>query len=203
MLAAVSKIENSVRGEDRVFVRQDDDRLLIALADGAGGTGAGACAAQAVCDAILAVRRRDQSWETSLCEVDQILLRSNRGGLSTGVVVEVTPHALLGASVGDSCAWLIDGSRLIDLTENQQRKPLLGSGRAHPTAFGPTPLHGRLLVASDGLIKYARRAEILRRATLGPLEEGAMALLDAVRLGSGAFHDDVALVLAEDVDRTQ
>jgi hypothetical protein len=156
-----------------------------------------------VCAAILAAHPHDQPWETSLCEVDQILLRSNRGGLSTGVIVEVTRHTLRGESVGDSCAWLIDGSELIDLTEHQQRKPLLGSGRAQPTAFGPTPLHGRLLVASDGLMKYARRAEILRRAILGTLEESATALLDVVRLDSGAFPDDVALVLAEDVDRTQ
>jgi serine/threonine protein phosphatase PrpC len=188
-----------VRGEDRVIVRQDGDRLLIAVADGAGGTGSGAIAAQAVCDAILAARPDGTPWDTLLREVDQMVLRSNGGGLSTGVVVEVVGPILHGASIGDSGAWLIDGSQIVDLTENQQRKPLLGSGNAQPMSFGPTPLHGRLLVASDGLLKYVRRAEIIRRATLVHLENSALALLDAVRLRSGAFHDDVALVLAENV----
>ena len=49
-----------------------------------------------------------------------------------GVVVEVVGSILLGASIGDSGAWLIDGSRIVDLTANQRRKPLLGSGYAHP-----------------------------------------------------------------------
>ena len=196
MLATVVKIENSVRGEDRVLVRDDGDRTLIIVADGAGGTGAGALAAQAVCDTFLPGSRGDEPWEVRLRHVDQILWRSNRGGLSTGVVIEVTGRTIRGASVGDSCAWLIDGSQAIDLTEKQQRKPLLGSGRAQPTPFGPTPFHGRLLVASDGLMKYARRTEILRRATRGALEASALALLDAVRLPSGAFQDDVTVVLA-------
>lgn len=199
MLATVVKIENSALGEDRALVLGDDARTLIVVADGAGGTGAGALAAQAVCDAFLAAPRWAAPWEKRLCDVDQMLWRSNLGGLSTGVVIEVTRRAIHGASVGDSCAWLIDGARAIDLTQRQRRKPLLGSGRAQPTPFGPIPFRGRLLVATDGLMNYARRPEILRRATLGALEASALALLDAVRLPRGVFQDDVTVVLAANV----
>jgi hypothetical protein len=199
MLATALKIQNSVCGEDRAVVRHDGDRLVVVVADGAGGTRSGAAAAQAVCDAVLAAPSDGTPWDVALREVDQMLVRSNGGGLSTGVVVEVVGLILRGASVGDSGAWLIDSSQIVDLTADQQRKPLLGSGNAQPTSFGPAPFRGRLLVTSDGLLKYARYSEILRCARLGPLEDSARALLDAVRLRSGTFQDDVAIVLAEDV----
>jgi len=198
MLVTASRIENAVRGEDRAVVRHDGDRLLIVVADGAGGTSSGGIAAQAVSDAIQGAPRDGTRWDATLPEVDQLLVRSNRGGLSTGVVVEVAGPVLRGASVGDSGAWLIARDQLVDLTWNQPRKPLLGSGIARPMSFGPTPFQGRLLVASDGLFKYLRRSEIVRRATLGPLDHSVSLLVDAVRLRSGAFQNDVAIVLAED-----
>jgi stage II sporulation SpoE-like protein len=198
MLVTASRIENGVSGEDRAVVRRDGDRLLIVVADGAGGTSSGGTAAQAVCDAILGAPRTGSPWDATLRDVDQLLVRSNRGGQSTGVVVEVVGHVLRGASVGDSGAWLIASDQTVDLTANQPRKPLLGSGNAQPTSFGPTTFQGRLLVASDGLLKYLRRFEIVRRATLGSLDHGVRLLVEAVRLRSGAFQDDVAVVLAED-----
>jgi hypothetical protein len=48
-----------------------------------------------------------------------------------------------------------------------------------------------------GLFKYARRSEIQRRAITGALEDSTLALVEAVRLRSGLFQDDVAIVLAE------
>ena len=199
MLATTSRLENSVRGEDRLALRVDDDRLIVVVADGAGGTGAGAAAAQTVCDAVLALPPGQESWENVFFAVDRLLLRSTAGGLAAAVVVEIIDGVIRGASVGDSCAWLVESFQITDLTVNQRRKPLLGSGDADPIAFGPMPFRGRLLVASDGLVTYARRFELQCRAVVGSLEQSAAALLEAARLVTGRFQDDVALVLAEDV----
>jgi hypothetical protein len=54
-----------------------------------------------------------------------------------------------------------------------------------------------LLVASDGLLKYAPQAELAKRALDGRVEDAVAALVDAVRLRTGALHDDVAVVLCD------
>jgi hypothetical protein len=199
MLGTASRLENTARGKDRLALRADDDRLVVVVADGGGGTGSGAAAAQTVCDAVVALPPGQDSWESVFFAVDRLIMRSNTGSLVGAVVVEIVGGVIRGASVGDSCAWLIEPFQVTDLTVNQRRKPLLGSGDADPIAFGPMPFRGRLLVASDGLVSYTRRVEVQCRAVLGSLEQSAAALLEAVRLGSGRFQDDVALVLAEDV----
>jgi hypothetical protein len=83
------------------------------------------------------------------------------------------------------------------LTQHQFRKPLVGNGEAYPVPFGPVAVEGRLLVASDGLFKFAPRAELARRALEGPLEEAVHGLIDSVRLRSGGLQDDVAVALVE------
>jgi hypothetical protein len=77
-----------------------------------------------------------EDWARCLYEADQALVRS--GGQCTAVVVEISEGRLVGASVGDSGAWLLTGKAIIDLTENQHRKPLLGSDEAMPC---PGSLH--------------------------------------------------------------
>jgi PPM family protein phosphatase len=111
--------------------------------------------------------------------------------------VEIHGRSVRGASVGDSGAWLVGPPGLADLTDSQRSKPLLGSGTCRPTAFGPVDLDRRLIVASDGLFKYAPRERIRQSALAGPVELAVQALLDAVRLPRGGFQDDVAVVLAE------
>jgi hypothetical protein len=192
------RIENTVRGEDRMVVRQDDDHLLVVIADGTGGVGGSAAAAQAVCALVLAEPPGQRGWVDVLREVDSVLMHSGTGGLSTGVVVEVRGGSVSGASVGDSAAWLVRDAGIEDLTERQQRKPLLGTGKASPIPFGPMPFKGRLLVASDGLVKYARRPVIQERGSLRSIDASVAALVDSVRLRSGRLQDDVAIVLAEE-----
>ena len=86
-----------------------------------------------------------------------------------------------GASVGDSGAWLVNpaSGRFVDLTANQHRKPLLGSGRARITPF----FHSKkatsrdvLLVASDGLFATCTPAAIV--AALGGIIWGSMLGVD-------------------------
>ena len=169
------------------------ERIVIALADGAGGTAGGERAAAAVVDAVAAAAQVDD-WAAVLTELE---LDPDRlgPGQTTAVVVTVTREGLRGASAGDSGAWVIRGDRIEDLTQGQHRKPLIGD---HSIAI---PFHGgplgdaTLLVASDGLFRFAS-AEAIARVARGPdLAAAARELVRLVRLPSGEVPDDVAVVL--------
>ncbi|MBI4032179.1 SpoIIE family protein phosphatase [Candidatus Berkelbacteria bacterium] len=177
--------------------------MVIVVADGAGGVGGGAQTAQAVCDLVVTHVRRPNSagqrWTDQLREIDLAIAASRAGGLSTAVVLEIREGTVTGASVGDSGAWIVSAAEVVDLTKDQVRKPLLGSGAAIPVSFGPVHLNGRLLVGTDGLFKYAARSDIVANAMEGTLEGAASALIDGVRLRNGSLQDDVAVVLCEEV----
>jgi PPM family protein phosphatase len=200
MLRVAHRVENGGKGEDRLLVEHYGARTLAIVADGAGGMGGGAAAAAMACS-IAAQRLRAgtagtaEDWARCLYETDQAVLRT--GGQCTAVVVEISEGRAVGASVGDSGAWLVTGKATIDLTENQHRKPLLGSDEALPMGFGPIELSGRLLIATDGLFKYATESDIAQRATALSVNDAVDKLIAGVRLISGALPDDVAIILIE------
>jgi len=99
-----------------------------------------------------------EQWEAKLREIDCRI----GVGQSTAVVVDLRADAISGASVGDSRAWIIHDCELIDLTTNQIRKPLLGSGEAQPVSFSFGPLIGTLIVATDGFCNYVKRDQLTR-----------------------------------------
>ena len=173
------------------------DRVVIAVADGAGGTAGGERAAAAVIAAVAAAPTDD--WTAVLTELE---LDPDRlgPGLTTAVVVSVTRDGLHGASAGDSGAWVIRDGRIIeDLTRDQQRKPLIGD---HSVArpFRGAPLAGAtLLVASDGLFGYAKPDAIARAADGPDLAAAARELVELVRLPSGELPDDIAIVLCREL----
>jgi len=193
--------ESGGRDEDRIALRETPNGIVVIAADGAGGVGGGAAAAQTVCDMLAAVslhaRRSPLDWVASLQKADRAMMTSPEGGLTTAVALETSGTTVFGASVGDSGAWMIDDKGIVDLTRHQFRKPLLGDGETYPVPFGPIAVHGRLLVATDGLLKYAPRAELARRALEGPVEEAVQRLIDSVRLRSGSLQDDVAVAVIE------
>jgi serine/threonine protein phosphatase PrpC len=183
-------------GQDRISVSQARDRVVIALADGAGGAAGGERAARAVIDAVAAAQTDD--WVAVLTELE---LDPDRlgPGQTTAVVVTATRDGLRGASVGDSGAWVIRDGRIEDLTQAQHRKPLLGD---HSVAipFRGGPLAGAtLLVASDGLLRHAPPEEIVRVASGPDLAAAARQLVALVRLPSGEVPDDIAIVLCREV----
>jgi serine/threonine protein phosphatase PrpC len=96
--------------------------------------------------------------------------------------------------VGDSAAWVVGGAGIDDLTLGQ-RKARLGSGRAAPVSFRRDGLDGVLVVGTDGLFKYATPSRIRDAVRDRPPEEAAARLVELVRLPSGAFQDDVAVVV--------
>jgi serine/threonine protein phosphatase PrpC len=168
----------------------------LAIADGAGGTGNGADAAERLIAALtkLAGYAASTDWFDTLCALDDEVSAS--GGQTTGVVAFTDGNRITGASVGDSAAWIISPTgKMTDLTARQRRRPLLGSGEALPVQFEADSGGGRLVLASDGLVKYATAEQICVLATHGSAEQAARALANCVRLPSGGLQDDVAVVI--------
>ena len=182
------------RCEDRVAVIQADQRTVIVVADGAGGTGAGDLAAESVIGEIesnYATIHSANDWADLLRQTDmQISV-----GESTVVVVDVRPYGIAGASVGDSQAWIIRDGEIADLTKNQIRKPLVGSGMCQPVAFKHQPLAGLLIVATDGLFDYAKRDQIIRLVGQSEFYEIPRKFIELVQLPSGEMWDDVGIVI--------
>jgi hypothetical protein len=100
--------------------------------------------------------------------------------------------ANVGAQVSVIRGWMLPADGAVrDLTAHQDRARL-GSGHAHPVRF-KAQLMGRLVLATDGLFKYIRAADIRTCAA-----RGVDALIDSVRLKSGAaLQDDVAVILLQ------
>ena len=189
------------RGEDRASFFPTKNGFVAVVADGAGGTGNGGIAATYLCELTQQAAAAEQhSWATFLAEADLALMRDCAGGLTTAVIVEAANGYLSGASVGDSGAILLSRGETTDLTAAQNPKPLIGSGRAMPVSFGSVHFDGRLLIASDGILKYAPFSKIAQIVFEKTLQSAAVDLIDAARLPSGVFHDDVAVLLSEAAD---
>lgn len=204
MEAAIKVLAASGSGQDRAFAVPIRGGYLVAVADGAGGTGSGAAAADSLIAFIskLAERAVSTDWFAALCKFDDQLSARLSAGQTTGVVAFVTSDRVAGASVGDSSAWLISPTgKMTDLTANQRRRPLLGTGEALPVQFEAELRGGRLLLASDGLVNYAIAERICVVAMQGSTTKAADTLASCVRLPSGALQDDVAVVLVGLLDR--
>jgi len=183
-------------GQDRVAILEHEGGVAIVLADGAGGTGDGAAAAERVlaCAAEGLAARRDPVEILAACDR---ALAADGVGLSTAVLALVDGGRVRGASVGDSAAWLVgpDASP-VELTAHQARRPLLGDGAAIPIAFDAPLGAATLLVATDGLFTYAPRAAIVAAVARAPtLAAASSALVASARLPSGGLQDDLALAL--------
>ena len=182
--------------QDRLGVFPLPSGATLVVADGAGGSGGGAAAAEAVVAGVAAALATPDasSWAALLSRVDQEL----PSGETTAVVLRVDGDRIFGASVGDSGAWLIDGAagRCTDLTAAQERKPLIGSRCASPATFAGPLGASTLLMASDGLLKYARLEAIMEVVAGAEFAAIPRRLIDLVRLRSGALPDDVAVIVA-------
>jgi len=190
-------------GQDRLAVERFDDRIVLVVADGAGGMRGGAEAAQFVCARAMHLARASPGdariWADRLQGIDQELSISDHGGQTTLVVVELCNGQVAGASVGDSEAWFVGHDEPLELTERQQRKPLLGSSSARTCAFGPVELKGRrLLIATDGLFRFAAPDKIVQQVRSTALPRLPSLLSDLARLPNGELQDDVAIVVCEE-----
>lgn len=181
--------EASTTSQDRVALELESDALVLALADGAGGSAGGTRAAERAVELLSRASAEDpgaaiQRLDAELAQV---------GGECTAVLARLVEDRMTGASVGDSQLHVRRGGAWEEVTEGQGRKPLVGTGRAQPRSFRTNDVE-RVLCASDGLTSYARWERVCalleRDAPSLPWE-----LLDAARLPSGALQDDVCIVL--------
>lgn len=193
MISATHRVESGGSDEDRVLLDQDGKRTLAIVCDGAGNGGKGGLAADlAIAELRRVWREGFVDWVRALRVVDQLIKTQAQGGETTCVAVQISEDGeFRGASVGDSGAWMLRTSGLQQDLTAQQDRARLGSGRADPQPFNGQ-LMGRLLLASDGLFKYTRTADLRRYAS-----RGVDALVDSVRLKNGALPDDVAVILIE------
>src|SRR2546423_1781823 len=87
--------------QDRVDIIDDDNRTIIVVADGAGGRGDGALAAETVIREIRSnypsITSAEQ-WNYELMRIDHRV----EAGESTAVVIDLQLDGICGASVGDS-----------------------------------------------------------------------------------------------------
>jgi PPM family protein phosphatase len=161
-----------------------------------GGAEAAEFVIQRVHAASTGIARKSEALSLLLSAIDQEMAGIGTYGETTCVLVAVSAGSIVGASVGDSGAWIISESGVDNITAHQWRKPFVGSGRANPVGFQRDSLKGTLLVASDGLLKYASE-ERIAKAVLGPdLNQALRELVGLVRYPSGALPDDLSILLA-------
>jgi len=179
--------------EDRAATFEYEEGLVAVVADGAGGMGGGARAAQAVVDAV-----QRAGWASDARAWVDLLRRLDLEvgpGQTTAVVVAMGRERMVGASVGDSGAWWFDTTGEHELTRGQRRKPLLGSEEATPVEFVlESGRAGTLVLASDGLWKYVPWDRLPGALQTTPTE-AASRLVEMVRYPSGVLPDDVAVVV--------
>ncbi|RKZ49450.1 MAG: hypothetical protein DRR16_06000 [Candidatus Parabeggiatoa sp. nov. 3] len=179
--------------------------IVLIIVDGAGGMSGGREAAEFVIQSIknqLVSKEAFSNpliWYNILCQIDHQLYVHPLAGETTAVVVAINEEFVCGASVGDSSAFLLQDNNDIELTAQQWHKPLLGSGIAVPTAYGPSPLSGILLLATDGLTKYAPPASIREIVLNNDVEQVANQLIESVRYPSGNLPDDVTVIVCQKV----
>jgi len=180
--------------QDRVRVLDFDDGVVIVVADGAGGSGGGDQAAETVLREVTASASLDND-ATAWCDILRQTDQRIGVGESTCVVVARSARGIVGASVGDSRAWLIESDDLADLTKSQVRKPLLGSGDARPVGFQHPASQGLLLVSTDGFCNYVKRETLLKEILWIDFSVLARKLVEMVRLPSGELWDDIGIVV--------
>jgi len=187
--------------QDDVLVAHRDGVDVVAVADGAGNSTQSLRAARLVLDAIVALSiealtNADESFLVRLLSTADREISDAQCGETTAVVCILRRDEIIGASVGDSGAWIITDADKVDLTAHQRRKPLLGSGAAIVIPFRQSWNAGHLLVASDGLLKYAQPQAICEVVRADGFEALGDRLLRLVQLRSGGYQDDVAIAVA-------
>jgi serine/threonine protein phosphatase PrpC len=186
--------------EDRAEVFVSGEDLVIAIADGAGGTPGGGSASDALVAAVSdEIQRAGDSfdsrrWAKVFCETDA-KLAGRLSGETTGVLVVLGPRGLVGVSAGDTEAWVVGPTSIDDLTVHQQRARV-GSGRIAAIPFHRPILDGILVVGTDGLFKYAVPEKVAAIVRVNFPADAARRLSEVVRLSSGRLQDDFAVVVA-------
>lgn len=187
--------------QDRGLIISAGIRVVLCIADGAGGRNGGTEAAVMATDFVR--QHAARAINAGACvellrQMDGAIARDNHAGETTCVLAVVTPTEVFGASVGDSGAWLIPATGdWINLTQAQQRKPFIGAGGVQPIPFWHLATNGSLLMATDGLFKYTSPKQVVTACREHPTDVAARKLIQLVRYPSGALPDDVTIILGD------
>lgn len=137
---------------DRLCVLRDAHRTLIALADGVDSRGAAQkAAARTVAELARCFRSGSlpedpRDWVMLLEGIDHAVLGDPDAGETSALVMLVQQGVVLGASVGDSLAYVASPSGDDQLlSAGGRRGPRIGTGLAMPVGFGPIQLDGKLI----------------------------------------------------------
>jgi len=173
---------------------------IVCIADGTGGISGGAAAAELF---ITGVRRAalqsrfdladPATWATLVEALDDEIAAEPHAGETTGIALAITSGLVVGASCGDSRAWLSTRTGWQDLTSRQSRRPRLGTGRASAQSFSAVAC-GTLVVGTDGLFDHVN-AEHMTRAVVGGSDTAADALVRLVLDRHRSPPDDIAVVV--------
>lgn len=192
-------VAGNQENQDRGLVLQDGPRMVLCVADGAGGRSGGTEASSMAVE--LVQQNASQLINANACEevlrrIDETIAKNPIAGETTCALAIVTPEEIFGASVGDSGIWIIPPEGMhVDLTCGQQRKPFIGSSGAWPVQFRCPLQRGTLMLATDGLIKYTSADRIVETCRQSSMEAAAQRLAELVRYASGALPDDITLIL--------
>ncbi len=203
---AVASSSFHAKSQDTAQTFERDGALVVALADGGGGMRDGEAASRSLVATVEAavgdrafVLERAQSWVDLFRSADSALA-THGAQETTGLVVVLHARGLVGISTGDSEAWIVKSHGVDNLTIGQHTQHRLGSNQATAATFERSSLDGVLVIATDGLFKYAAPdviARIVRGNAIGVAVDG---LVELVRLRSGRHANDVAVVLVRQAE---
>jgi PPM family protein phosphatase len=198
---AVAFASAGKNSQEAFRILRRDGVLIVALADGGGGMRSGVTASRAFASVVDAAvvdtgfPLEDADAWLGVFRAMDTRLAANRAGETTGIVVVIGGRRLVGISTGDCGAWVIAPTTIDDLTAGQYTQQRLGSSHATPTMFERASPEGVLLVASDGLFKFAAGEVIADVIRAHPIGEATQKLVQLVRLRSGHVPEDVMVVL--------
>jgi len=127
-----------------------------------------------------AVFRGEQRLGEELAAIDREIAGFGEACDTTGIVVCVLDGRIIGASVGDSEAWLFTGTAPpMELTARQKHRPRIGSSCWPPVEFeAEFPAGARFLMGSDGVLGWSLQRQQVR--AIAEAAGSAAALLDAL-----------------------
>ena len=173
------------QNEDRWLARRFARTVVLAVADGVGGTSGGEIASEAAVETLAAAFAAPQGRETTrealgraIQSANQMVLtrsaeRGHPQAASTLVAAAIRGREACVANIGDSRAYLIRGGTSRQITTDHAGGPassitrFLGDARGvQPDIFVETLRPGdRLVLCSDGLTRHVSDAEIAARAS--------------------------------------
>jgi hypothetical protein len=199
---AIESEASGSRSQGRAGLLEVGQLHVAIVADAAAASKGGREAADAALSFVESLQpRRHQAldpafWALALERLDAELFRGDGRGETAATVVAVSGAQLAGASCGNSAAHLFQRNAFTELASAQHQVPLLGSGRALASGFGPSPFEGTLVLASDGLMAHAPFRAIWDAAVLPDLRLASEAMASLPRQAGGGLPSDLSILLA-------